>query len=380
MPNKYQVAAVNAPTPAAAETSSSTQEEVKEAESSDASSGIFGFAKFMAKGIKKQIVSVVSTVDKMLDDGSAYLNPQDPRPLCAEEKQAILLMQSFCPEQSTPDPLVGMNLANGFSRCMPNMAPPVLTRSGICRGDVAKLPNHGMESFVELNVIRKVVYMNCEEYHDVIARSRKLRLEDVAGAVAGDVVEQDKLVFFLNWWIRYSQIDPHGTRALGESVKDSIAFYFLKPVNESKSRDIKYLRDILFYVEKEGLLSDPDLPMPSSAMPIPLQNAIGNKALTDDSLRGWFEPVPLEIWMDFMSQHPSITRGRPEDDRLRIKVLTIISKEFTRKYPGERGVFGGFCKRLLSDKRCIPFDSDEPAQYSADIPSSKCLFRSHCAG
>ncbi|CAB9498392.1 HATPase_c domain protein [Seminavis robusta] len=354
------------------------QDDIDQTESDDAASttsgGLFGFAKFMAKGITKQIVSVVTTAAEILDDGSAYLNPQDPRPLCAEERQAILLMQSFCPEQSTPDPLVGMNLANGFSRCMPNMAPPVLTRSGVVRGDQARLPNQGMESFVQNNVIRKVVYMNCEQYHDVIARCRKITLEDVAIAIADDVLEQPKLVFFLNWWTRYSHIDPHGTRSRGESVKDSIVFYTESGKADSQSREMKFLRDLLFYVEKEGPLSDPALPMPPSALPNALRDDIGMRTITDDALQDWFSPVPVEIWMDFMSAHPCLNKGQPEDDKLRLTVLTIFNKEYHRRYGNGRQVFGGFCKNLLSDKRCIPFDSNEPTQFAADFPGNLYLY------
>ena len=372
--NSYKAAESSAAQAVSAEEDQSQQGEIAPAESEDttSSSGILGFAKFMAKGLKKQIVSVVNTVDKILDDGSEYLNPKDPRPLCKEERHAILLMQSFCPEQSTPDSLVGMNIAEGFSRCMPNTAPPVLAKSGVIRGDEARLPNQGMESFVESKVIRKVVYMNCQQYHDVIARSRELKLDDVAKAVSDEVLEQSKLVFFLNWWARYSQIDQYSTRNYGGAIKDSVAFYAESAKeNSSQARDIKYLRDVDFYVEKEGLLSDLTLPMPSSVMPKALQDQIGMRTLTDDSLNLWFSPVPLEIWLDFVSVHPCMTAGQPEDETLRLKVLTIFSKEYDRRFSNERSVYGGFCKRLLSDKRCIPFDSDEPSQFAADIPSSK---------
>lgn len=372
--NSYKAAESSAAQAVSAEEDQSQQGEIAPAESEDttSSSGILGFAKFMAKGLKKQIVSVVNTVDKILDDGSEYLNPKDPRPLCKEERHAILLMQSFCPEQSTPDSLVGMNIAEGFSRCMPNTAPPVLAKSGVIRGDEARLPNQGMESFVESKVIRKVVYMNCQQYHDVIARSRKLKLDDVAKAVSDEVLEQPKLVFFLNWWARYSQIDQYSTRNYSGAIKDSVAFYAESAKeNSSQAKDIKYLRDVDFYIEKEGLLSDLTLPMPSSVMPKALQDQIGMRILTDDSLNLWFSPVPLEIWLDFVSVHPCMTAGQPEDETLRLKVLTIFSKEYDRRFSNERSVYGGFCKRLLSDKRCIPFDSDEPSQFAADIPSSK---------
>ena len=155
-------------------------------------------------------------------------------------------------------------------------------------------------------------------------------------------------------------------------MKDSIAYY-AESEKQSKSREIKYLRDVFFYVEKEGLLSDRELPMPPSTMAATLQGQIGTRTLTDSALRPWFEPVPLEIWMDFMSQHQCITEGRPEDDKLRLKVLSIFSKEYERKYGGERVAFGVFCKRLLHDKTCIPLDCDEPSQRAADLPGSEFL-------
>jgi ribosomal protein S9 len=69
--------------------------------------GMWGFAKFMAKGVKKTIVKAVNSVQDMVDDGGELLHPRDPRPLCPEEMQAIMLMQAFCPRQSTPDHTIG---------------------------------------------------------------------------------------------------------------------------------------------------------------------------------------------------------------------------------------------------------------------------------
>ena len=349
----------------------------EEADNNDKSGGIFGFAKFMAKGLKKQIVSVVDSVSDIIDDGSAFLNPKDHLPLYAQERHAILLMQSFCPEQSTPDPLVGSCLATGFSRCMPDISPPVLTRSGVVRGNEARLPHQGMETFVQNNVIRKVVYANSREYHDVIARSRPLALQDVARAVSEEVLDQSKLVFFVKWWQKYSSIDPYSTHSLAEAVKDAIRFYPESSddaQDKSGERPILYLRDILFYVEKEGLLSDSDLPMPKSVMPRQLQEQIGVRTLSDISLKQWFSMIPIEVWLEFISHHPCITAGRPEEEKLRLKVLSIFSKEYERRSLGERAVFGGFCKRLLGEKLCIPFDSTEPQQYAADFPGNLYLY------
>ena len=76
----------------------------KKDEAKQSSSAVWGFAKFMAKGVKKKIVQVLHSVEDYVDD--ELLNPSDERPICTEEEQAIVLMQSFSPRQSTPDPLV----------------------------------------------------------------------------------------------------------------------------------------------------------------------------------------------------------------------------------------------------------------------------------
>jgi hypothetical protein len=35
-----------------------------------------------------------------------------------------------------------------------------------------------------------------------------------------------------------------------------------------------------------------------------------------------------------------------------------------------RLVFASFCEGLLRNKRCIPFDSNEPSPFAADVPSN----------
>jgi hypothetical protein len=77
------------------------------------------FARFMAKGVKKQIVNVMNTVDDLLDDDSSLLSPKDPLPLTSEERQAIVLMRSFCPTQSTPD--VAVNLPQDLCDACPTL-------------------------------------------------------------------------------------------------------------------------------------------------------------------------------------------------------------------------------------------------------------------
>ena len=147
-----------------------------------------------------------------MDDGSdSLLNPSDPRPLSTEEEDAIVLMQSFCPMQSTPDPLVGTALAQGFSRCLPDKAPPVLTQSGVMRGDEARLPNYGIEQFVKDDIVRSVVYKNCEEYHSVIAGCRKVKLADLARTIDSKPLEEEEMVVLV-------KVSSHAQRASHRAV------------------------------------------------------------------------------------------------------------------------------------------------------------------
>ena len=109
-------------------------------------SSLFSFASYMARGVKNAVVDVVKAVPEILgedDETTELLNPRDDRPLSLEERDAIILMKAYCPRVSTPDSLVGQCLARGFSRCLPNSSPPVLTMSGVVRGVTARLCHHG---------------------------------------------------------------------------------------------------------------------------------------------------------------------------------------------------------------------------------------------
>lgn len=61
------------------------------------------------------MVSVAKSVETLWEANNSdhLLYPIDPLPLSSEEEQAIVLMSSFCPQQSTPDPAVGTALAQG---------------------------------------------------------------------------------------------------------------------------------------------------------------------------------------------------------------------------------------------------------------------------
>jgi hypothetical protein len=346
--------------------------------STGSSSSVWGFAKFMAKGVKKKIVKVLNSVEEMVDDGGELIHPKDTRPLCSSEHQAIVLMQSFCPQQSTPDPLVGTALAQGFSRCLPDKVPPVLTRSGVVPGDQARLPYKGMESFCKEGVIRTIVYKNAEEYHNVIARCRTLNLDDLAVKLAGDVLEEAQLIRLLRWWVRFSRIHPNVTSFRGVDIKENIRF-FLETNEDADVLPVYSLKDYLFYLDKDKIRSGngnstDDLPMPDAILPKAIQDKVSLRTITDTSLREWFSPLPIEIWIEYISHHRCMTSGQPEDEKLRLQVLSTLSQEYARRPMPEQSIFGSFCQSVLKERRCIPFDSDEPTTYCADCPSYLYLY------
>ena len=297
-------------------------------------STLFGFAKFMAKGVKKTIKNVVTNISDMVDDGGELIYPLDLRPLCVEEHQCIKLMQSFCPRQSTPDPMVGTALAQGFSRCIQDRAPPVLTRSGVVPGDKGRLPNNGMEAFVDEGVIRKVVYQNAEEYHDVIAACRKLSLDDLTQKLSKDVLDESKVIRLIKWWVKFSKIQSNFSAVQGAELKDQVRFFLDRSnqENNDEALPVYYLKDFLFYLDKNRIRSGSgciieDLPMPDSILPKQIHEEVTTRVLSDTALNGWFSPLPIEIWIDFVSQHPCMTSGQPEYDKKRLQVLSTLGNE-----------------------------------------------------
>jgi hypothetical protein len=278
----------------AMERADSTDDDGGDPKSSSSSSSVWGFAKFMANGVKQTIVQVVNKMEEMVDDGGELMHPKDPRPLCPEENQAILLMQSFCPRQSTPDPLVGTALAQGFSRCLPAKAPPVLTRSGVVPGDQARLPYKGMEAFCKQGVVRTIVYQNAEEYHNVIAQCQKLNLHDLSTTLSQDVLEEPQLVRFLKWWVRFCKIH-HNTQhnnhiiisnAQGVDIKEKIRFFMDYKQDGDETLPVFPLGDFLFYLDKDKIrtgsgFSIDALPMPDSILPKAIQDMVSLRMLSD---------------------------------------------------------------------------------------------------
>ena len=355
------------------------------------------------RGVKKKIVKVAQTAASFIEGGSNddyfLLHPPDPRPLCAEEQQAITLMASFCPQQSTPDPTVGSFLAQGFTDCLEGQSPPVLTHAGVVPGNEARTPRYGMEQFCDWHdgtaggkVVRRVLLENAEEYHTVVAQCPSLEFNDLVKSVEHAVLSQEKAVTLIQWSARYARIDNQCAVQIRSARLKQLIRY--NPTHEqSNSRKLmggesvsskgsdraaKKLSDFLFFIDPDhshNSMSLRELPLPDSVLPAQIESGIGLPVLKSDALVDtWFSPLPMEIWAEFISRHSCMCDGKPEDELMRIKVLVVLSREYMRRPAHERDVAGSFFRNLLGNKRCIPFDSDQPTQFAADFPSDLYLY------
>ena len=354
------------------------------------------------RGVKKKIVKAAQTAASFIEGGSSddyfLLHPPDPRPLCAEEQQAITLMASFCPQQSTPDPTVGSFLAQGFTDCLEGQAPPVLTRAGVVPGHEARTPRYGMEQFCDWydgtaggKVVRRVLLENAQEYHTVVAQCPSLEFNDLMKSVELSVLTQEKAVTLIQWSARYARVDNQCAAQIRSArLKELIQFY---PTHEhSNSRNAlggdsvlanvpvsvaKKMSDYLFFIDpdhSENAMTLRELPLPDSVLPAKIESEIGSALKSDAIFNTWFSPLPMDIWAEFISRQSCMCDGKPEDEIIRVKVLVVLSREYMRRPANERDVAGSFFRNLLGNKRCIPFDSDQPTQFAADFPSDLYLY------
>ena len=286
---------------ARAKKNNSIEEEKKEADKEEdalianpedvtVGSSLMSFAKYMAEGMKSTIVSAVKQIEEVVanDEEGELTRPLDPRPLSFEEREAILLMRSFCAKPSTPDADIGIAVADGFTRVLPDVSPPVLTRTGVVRGNDARLPKDGLEAYVHHNVVRRVVLDNAKEYHEYIAQCRLLTMRDLAMYLEDKGIHFDEyeLVRFLKWWVKFNRTYP--AIQYGPLVKRHIS-YSLASDSEPKSLDK------IYYYQERNVFSEENLPMPDSVLESSLQEIVGTRLLEDASLRNWFSPLPVSF-------------------------------------------------------------------------------------
>jgi hypothetical protein len=332
------------------------------------SSSLFGFASYMARGVKNTVTEMaIRPVQAIIgedDETMELLNPRDDRAICTEERDAILLMRAYCPRPSTPDSLVGTCLARGFTRCLPASSPPVLTAGGVIRGSDAKLPYNGIEAFGFTNVVRRIMFENAKEYHELIANVKRLSMENLVQSLSIQILDEKMIIRLLKWWPKMCRADRSVER-YGIQLKDAIKFEVMTSNGKkTASTDDGQLTNVcrmdsILYVTPKYLHN---LPLPDTTFPPWLQNEVGLRTLENSVFRDWFTTLPFDIWTSFISYHPCLVDGTPKE--MNILVLSALGKHFDSLDNTRR-----FVELLPLDKIVIPFDDNGSS--SSDVSKIK---------
>lgn len=328
----------------------------------------FGFAKFMASGVKR-IADVVKDVG-IGDDEPDLLHPPDLQPLSKAERSCVVLMRCFSPAPATPEPAVGTFIANGFEGCLQSLSPPVLTRTGVARGVDCRLPRLGIERFAERNVVRALVVTNAESYLIHVANVRLLSIGDLTTELRNQdrIFTVDELAHFLKWWCRFTRAEPSCLRPNGPAPTLRRAISFATPItgdvsslkasNSSEASGRLFLSQFDYYKTK-GIPDE--APHPTNVIPRALQAKIPNRLLHNQAVAQWLAPLPFQIYADFVTQHPCVSEGRPEDAKARLLVLASLSKELNCKSGSERALYKNWLASSLGSKRCVPHEGGNGA-------------------
>lgn len=181
------------------------------------------------------------------------------------------------------------------------------------------------------------------------------------------------MIRLFRWWAKFSKVS-NVSSIRGLEIKEQVRFILDGSGQSSTSEPLK-LRDFDFFVDPQNIpcgggYSLDDLPMPDSIIPAKIQKTLTLRLLKDQALRTWLSPLPIEIWIDYICTHPSMTSGEAEWDKVRLQILSTIYRSYSNRSLNEQRVFASYCYSVMHDKRCIPFDSSQPTVLSADIPSS----------
>ena len=276
-------------------------------------------------------------------------------PLLFEERDAVRTVKAFCPKQSTPDELVGTVLAQGFSRCLPKTSPPVLTSNGVVRGHEGKLPNSGMEQFLPgLNLISSSVYDSAAEYHDVLAGSKPLTVDDLLDSMAKQApMDQQQVGKFVRWWFEFiSKASEHAFR--GPELKRLIK------INDDETPHVLALDGFAYFCDEKSMPHS--VPLPETVLPKELQGHIGIQTLRhQDKHHPWFTELPMDVWVDFLSDHSCMSGARLEDEGVRLLVWKKLGQTWLQMSEEEKNKFGRRLNMLFAEKSCLPCEVVDPA-------------------
>lgn len=233
--------------------------------------------------------------------------------------------------------------------------PPVLTKGGVCRGSDAKLPSLGIEAFVNSACVRRVMFDNATEYHSLVASVPKVNANDLIRSLRDEVLDEAKLIRLLKWYAKATRVDRSLER-FGLRIKESINYEVVSAVKKAdvslakaaEPIEVRRLDDILYFASDElG-----GLPLPEAVFDTALLERVGRRTLENRVYEDWFSTLPFDIWASFISQHPAMQTGQPQE--INLKVLVAFSKHYTsiESTSAKRR----FVELLPVDAPCVPYE------------------------
>ena len=157
----------------------------------------------------------------------------------------------------------------------------------------------------------------------------------------------------LKWYPKAARVD-RALERYGLRIKEAIKYEVVSAVKtESPAKDadpieVRRLDDILYFASNElG-----GLPLPEAVFDTALQERVGRRTLENRVYEDWFSTLPFDIWASFISQHPSMQTGRPQETNL--KVLVACSKHYAsiESSSAKRR----FVELLPVDAPCVPYE------------------------
>ena len=223
-----------------------------------------------------------------------------------------------------------------------------------------------MEAFGFNNVVRAIMLENAKEYHTVIANVPRLNVDDLICSLKNTVLEEKMCVRLLKWWPKACRVE-RSMEQCGLRLKEAIK-YELEKDNDAPSctidvdgvqfAHVRRLDSILYFTPKYLL----ELPLPETSFSPSLQKEIGLRTLENDVFRDWFTSLNFDIWTSFISQHPCLVKGLPEE--MNILALATLGKHFD-SLDGQV-LKRRFIELLPVNEVVIPFDCDDENSASSE--------------
>lgn len=287
----------------------------------------------------------------------------------AEDDELCKIWSIVNPNNATPDASVGVYILSGFTKCITNRLPVVVTSSGLALGPDARLACNGIETFVNEGIIKAQYTDKFESFLLTVAKCSFLSIQDLENYIKKNILSEEILIKLLHWWVVYKSKHEVGPQNFFEACR-SIRFYPSPATMEEKKglNSVVFLSSFKYFVS--GCLNGLSIPLPRSTLPTHIQAALTQNALEKGALKNLFVKLPFRQWALFAMDHECMTSIENEFESKRLEVLRLLSLELRRCNAWDKECWKPFLFESLHAKACIPSIAGEKrTEYCLGRPS-----------